>query len=114
MNIVKSFTTIDLQLNLDRCVGSYNTLNDLSNKLCIPKKTEDLNPSVFNMITWINESKILRKHISCEYKCKSDGTKFNSNQWWNNDKCRCKCKKEHICDKDFGILLLAAVKMENI
>ena len=83
MNIVKSFTTIDFQLNLDRCVGSYNTLNDLSNKLCIPKKTEDLNPSVFN-------------------------------QWWNNDKCRCKSKKQHICEKDFGILLLVAVKMENI
>ena len=23
---------------LDRCVGNYNTLNDLSNKVCVPKK----------------------------------------------------------------------------
>ena len=36
---------------LDRCVGSYNTLNDLSNKVCVPNKTEDLNLSVFSMIT---------------------------------------------------------------
>ena len=42
---------------LDRCVGSCNTLNDLSNEVCIPNKTEDLNLSKFNMITEINESK---------------------------------------------------------
>ena len=28
---------------LDRFVGSCNTLNDLSNKVCIPNKTEKLN-----------------------------------------------------------------------
>ena len=27
---------------VDRCVGSCNTLNDLSNKVCVPNKTEDL------------------------------------------------------------------------
>ena len=25
----------------------------------------------------------------------------DSNQWWNNDKCRCKCKKDHIFEKDY-------------
>ena len=40
---------------LNKCVGSCNTLNDLSNKLCVANKTEDLNLSVFNMITGINE-----------------------------------------------------------
>ena len=55
------------------------------------------------MITGINESKTLTatKHISRECKCKFDGTKCNSNQWWNNDKCRCECKKHHICEKDY-------------
>ena len=56
-------------VKLDRCVGSCNTLNDSSNKACAPNKTEDLNLSVFNMITGINESKTLTKDISCE--CKS-------------------------------------------
>ena len=56
-------------VKLDRCVGSCNTLNDLSNKVCVPNKTEDLNLSVFNMITGINEWKTLAKHISCECKC---------------------------------------------
>ena len=38
-----------------------------------------------------NESNILTKDISCECKYKFDGK--NSYQWWNNDKCLCKCKK---------------------
>ena len=49
----------------------------------------------------INESKTLTKHISCECKCKFDGTKCNSNQWCNNDKCWCECKKHYICKKDY-------------
>ena len=51
-------------VKLDRCVGSCNTLNDLSNKVCIPNKTEDLNLSVFNMITGINELRTITKHLS--------------------------------------------------
>ena len=27
--------------NLDRCVGSSNSINGLSNKVCTPSKTED-------------------------------------------------------------------------
>ena len=30
-------------VNLDKSVGSCDTLNDVSNKVCVPKKTEDLN-----------------------------------------------------------------------
>ena len=58
----------------------------MSNKVCDAIRTEDLNPSIFNMITGINESKTLTKK-KCERKCKFDGTKCNSNQWRNNDKC---------------------------
>ena len=85
MNTVKNFTAIYLQL--DRCVGSCNTVKDLSDEVCPPNKTDDLNVNVSNMITGINESKTLTKHISCECRCHFDGTKCNSNQWWNNNKC---------------------------
>ena len=51
----------------------------LSNKVCVSNKTEDLNLSLFNMNTGINESKILTKHIPCKIKCMFDGKKkFNS------------------------------------
>ena len=42
------------------------------------KKTEDLNIHIFNMITGINEPKILIKHISWKCKCKFDGRKFKT------------------------------------
>ena len=76
-------------VKLDRCVGSCNTINELSNKVCVPNKIEHLNIHIFNMITGINESKILTKDTSSECKCKFDGRKCNSNQKWNNDGCRC-------------------------
>ena len=66
-------------LKLDLCVGSCNNLNDLSNKAYVSNKTEDLN-LYFNIISGKNESKILPKDISCEYKYKFDGIKCNSNQ----------------------------------
>ena len=93
MNTVKNFTTYPFSIKLNRFVGSWNTLNDLSNKLCIPNKTEDLKLSVFNMITRVNESKTLTKDISCKCKCKFDSRDCNLNQWWNNNKCWCECKK---------------------
>ena len=65
---------------LDRYVGSCNTLNVLSKKVCVPNKIEDLNLNTLNMITGINKSKTLTKHISCKCKCKFDERKFNSDQ----------------------------------
>ena len=37
-------------VKLDRCVRGCNTLNDLSNKVCVPNKTENLNLSA---LTWL-------------------------------------------------------------
>ena len=68
-------------IKLDRCVGSCNTLNDLSSNVCVSNKIEDLGLSVFNIITRINESKTLANHISSEYKCRFNGKKCNSYQW---------------------------------
>ena len=65
-------------VKLDRCIGSCNTINDLSNKVCVPNKTEDLNLIVLNMIIGINESLVLTKDISCKFKCKYDERKGNS------------------------------------
>ena len=88
-------------VKLGRCVGISNNFNDLSDKVCFPNKTEDLNLSVFNMITRINESKVLAKHLSCKSKCKFDGRKCSSEQLWSNENCRCECKKRHACEKDY-------------
>ena len=38
-------------VKIDRSVGSCNTPNNLSNKVCVPNKTENLKIHVFNIIT---------------------------------------------------------------
>ena len=102
-------------VKLDRCVGSCHTLNDLSNKVCVPNKTEDLNINMFNIITRINESKTLTKHISCECECRFDGKnviKINGGITINVDMS---VKNVMYVKKImFGILLNVIVKMENI
>ena len=59
MNTFRGYITLlsiyPFPVNLDRCMRSCNILNDLSNKLCVPNKREDLNLSVFYMIKGINE-----------------------------------------------------------
>ena len=37
------------------------------------------------MVTGINKSITLTKHISCKRKCKSNGRKCNSTQKWDNE-----------------------------
>ena len=69
-------------VKLDRFVSSCNTLNDLSYKVCIPNKAKELNLSIFNMITGINELKTLTKQTKTltnwkhKRKCRFDGKKM--------------------------------------
>ena len=102
-------------VKLDRCVRSCNTLNALSNKVCVPNKTEDLNIYVFNMITRKNESKILTKDLSCECKCRFDEKnviQINGGITINVD---VSVKNGMYIERiTFGILLHLVVKLEII
>ena len=53
----QEFHCYQFAVKLDRFLGSCNTLNNLSNKVCVPNKTEDLNLSMFNTIIGIKEAK---------------------------------------------------------
>ena len=67
------------------------------------------------MITGINESKILTKHVSykCEYKLHS--RKCSWNQIWNNNKYQYVCKnlKNIVHGKKYYIWNLATCSCEN-
>ena len=87
-------------------------------RVCVSNKTEDLNLTLYNMITGINESKTLTKLISCRCKCKLDGRKCSSNQKWNNDRVGVSVKiiKDITRAKNniSGILLPVVAKIVNI
>ena len=59
-----------LMTSLDKCNGSFNSVFDLSTKICTPSKLKCLNMKVFSTITTINEAKALRKYIPFTCKCK--------------------------------------------
>ena len=42
-------------VNLDRCNGTCNGLDDLSDKICVQYKTEDLDLTAFDMATRIKK-----------------------------------------------------------
>ena len=110
------------RFNLEISRVSCNPLNDLSDRVCVPNKTEDLSLHVFDMVAGKNESKTLSKYISCEYKYKLDGrnvTGIKSGTRVNlcvNNGVRAKIQKNIVCVKKiiFGILLHVVVKMANI
>ena len=62
----QEFNWYPYTVNLDKCVGSCNTLSGLSNKVCVQNKTEDLNLS---MVEWWNNKKFRyewEKHLLSE------------------------------------------------
>ena len=92
-------------VSLDRCDEKCNTLEDKFGRISIPNKIKDVNLKVLDMMKGKNESKTLIKHISCEWRCKFDGRKCNSEQKWNIDKCQCECKKpikHYLCEKVYA------------
>ena len=93
MSTVKNYTTIYLQLNQIGVLDVTILLMTFFDKVCLPNNIEDLSIHVFNMITGIIESKILKKHISSEYNCKFNIRKYDSNKKQNNNKSQCECKK---------------------
>ena len=70
-------------VNLDRFIGSCNTLDDPYDKISVQNKMEYVILSVFNMTARIIVSKTLTKYISCTCKCKIHGRMCNSNQKWS-------------------------------
>ena len=64
-------------IKLDKCNGSCNVL---SSKICVLKETEDINVKAFSMITNKNDTKKMTEHISCNCKCRLNGTTCNSKQ----------------------------------
>ena len=66
------------------------------------------------MITGINESKTLTKHISCKYNCKFDGRKWNSNGGITINVDVSVKNITYVKHIIFGILLHVAAKMGNI
>ena len=45
-------------ININRCKGSCNTINDPYPKICVPDQIKDTNVKVFNLISRTNETRL--------------------------------------------------------
>ena len=61
-------------ISLEKRNGSCNVL---SPKICVLKKTKDINVKIFHQLTNKTEAKTMIKHISCTCKLKFNTTTCN-------------------------------------
>ena len=77
-------------IGLDKYTGGCNVSFRKCLICCEKSKRQML--KVFEMIVNENETKTMKKHISCDCKWKFHSATCNSNQEWNNETCQCACK----------------------
>ena len=62
-----------------------------------------------------NQTRHIKWHETCKYKCRLDAIVYNNKQRWNKNKCRCECKelidKECVIKDLFGILVIVSVNV---
>ena len=91
-------------ITINKCKGSYNTINDPYVKLCVPNTIKNINIKAFNLMSRTNETRHAEWHKTCKCKCRLDASVCNNRQRWNEDKCRCECEElidKGICNKRF-------------
>ena len=70
-------------IKASKCSGSCNNVNDPHAKICVPDIVKNLNIKVFNLMSRTNETRHIQWYESV----------FNNKKPWDDDKCRCECKK---------------------
>ena len=86
------FYPYNVQVN--KCSGSCNTLDNPIEKLCVPNVIKGLNMKVYNFLTMLNETRNVLWHESCKCACKLNSSVCNNKHIWNDDTCRCDCNED--------------------
>ena len=80
-------------IKVNKCSGSCNNINGSYSKLRVPDVVKNSNVKVFNLMSRTNETRHIKWHETCTFKCRLDASVCNNKQHWNNDKCSCECKE---------------------
>ena len=89
-------------IKVNKCNGNCNNISDPYARICVPDSVKNLNVKVVNLMTLTNETRHIKWQDTCKGICRLDKIICNSKQWWNEDNCRCECKKlidKGVCDK---------------
>ena len=81
-------------VQVNKCSGSCNTLDDPMARICVPKIIKKINMKVYNFLMRLNETRNVLWHESCKCVCRLNSSVCNSKQIWNSDTCRCDCNED--------------------
>ena len=97
------FYPYNVQVN--KCSGSCDTLDNPMFKICVPKVIKNINMKVYNFLMRLNETRNVLWHESCKCVSRLHSSVCNSKQIWNSDTCRCDCNEDFAgivnCDKGY-------------
>ena len=79
---------------VNKCSGSYDTLDNPMSKICVPKIIKNVNMKVYNFLMRLNETRNVLWHESCKCVCRLNSSVCNSKQIWNSNTCRCDCNED--------------------
>ena len=91
------FYLYNVQVN--KCSGSCNTLDNSMAKLCVPNVIKGINMQVYNFWMRLIETRNVLWHESCKCVCKINSSVCNNKQicakgyTWNPSTCECQCDK---------------------
>ena len=91
-------------IKINKCRGSFSTINDPYAKICVPEELKNTTVKVFNLMPRTNEARHIKWHKTCKCRCRLDASICNNKHRWNDDKCRCECKElidKEMWDKGF-------------
>ena len=67
-------------ININKCKGSCNTINDPYAKLCVPDNIKNTNVQVFNLMSRTNGTRHIKSHKACQCRCRLDASVCNNKQ----------------------------------
>ena len=69
-------------IQVNKCSCSCNNINDPYATLCVPDVVKNMNVKVFNLMSRTNETRHMKWHETCRWKCRLDTSVFNNKQRW--------------------------------
>ena len=76
-------------IEINKCSGSYNNINNLYAKLCVSDAVKHISFKVFNLMSRTTETRHMEWHETCECKRRLDASVCDNKQRSNKNKCRC-------------------------
>ena len=72
-------------IKTSKYIGICNNINDPYAELCVADVAKSINLKVFNLISENNETRHMKWHEMCKYKCRINENVFNNKRRWNID-----------------------------